>query len=51
LLKYNHVRLLGIGQELAIIRAQMGGATAAELAEMTAAKEAAVAAERKQLGI
>jgi hypothetical protein len=51
LLKYNHVRLLGIGQELAIIRAQLCGATAAELAAMEAAKEAAVAAERKQLGI
>lgn len=51
LLKYNHVRLLGIGQELAIVRAQLRGATTEELAAMEAAKEAAVAAERKQLGI
>lgn len=51
LLRYNHVRLLGIGQELDIIRAKLEGATAAELAKMNAAKEAAVAAERKQLGI
>jgi hypothetical protein len=51
LLRYNHVRLLGIGQELDIIRAKLEGATAAELATMDIAKEAAVAAERKSLGI
>jgi len=51
LLRYNHVRLLGLGLEIGILRAQLKGADDDVLAEMQQNKAEAVAAERKQLGI